>query len=96
MLKENKVQVKVSKIKAEYLSKKFEMLPVKDTRNKAKSLIGANEKSQNFLETLLLMKMSSFKHSRQQIELPTKKKEPPFSRKPTTIEMGKQQNVCLG
>lgn len=46
MLKENKLQVKVSKIKAEYLSKKFEMLPVKDTRNKAKSLIGANEKSQ--------------------------------------------------
>ncbi|WP_396512880.1 ATP-binding cassette domain-containing protein [Lactococcus garvieae] len=38
--------MKNSKIKAEYLSKKFEMLPVKDTRNKAKSLIGANEKSQ--------------------------------------------------
>ena len=28
------------------MSKKFEMLPVKDTRNKAKSLIGANEKTQ--------------------------------------------------
>ena len=46
MSKEKKVHVKHSKIKAEYLSKKFEMLPVKDTRNKAKSLIGANEKSQ--------------------------------------------------
>ncbi|WP_242359145.1 ATP-binding cassette domain-containing protein [Lactococcus petauri] len=36
----------VSKINAKNLSKKFEMLPVKNSRNKAKSLIGANEKRQ--------------------------------------------------
>lgn len=30
------------KIKAEYLTKKFELLPAKDTKNKAKSLFGAN------------------------------------------------------
>lgn len=37
------------KIKAEYLTKKFELLPAKDTKNKAKSLFGANgENDQDF------------------------------------------------
>ncbi|QPS71961.1 ATP-binding cassette domain-containing protein [Lactococcus garvieae] len=36
--------MKVSKIKAQFLSKKFEMLPVKSSLNKAKSLISTNEK----------------------------------------------------
>lgn len=34
------------KIKAEYLTKKFELLPTKDTKNKAKSLIGKNVKNE--------------------------------------------------
>lgn len=34
------------KIKAEHLTKKFELLPSKETKNKAKSLIGANSKNE--------------------------------------------------
>ena len=34
------------KIKAEYLTKKFELLPAKSSKNKAKSLIGSNSKNE--------------------------------------------------
>lgn len=39
-------KVKISKIKAQYLTKKFELLPVKNSGNKVKSLIGVNDKNQ--------------------------------------------------
>ena len=38
--------MKISKIKAQYLTKKFELLPVKNSGNKVKSLIGVNDKNQ--------------------------------------------------
>lgn len=56
MSKEKKVHVKNSKIKAEYLSKKFEMLPVKDTRNKAKSQSSSKSRRVNREVTQSLQK----------------------------------------